>query len=185
MLTIVVLASAGYLTSSLRQRDDVSKPRTVELDSPTEVGAREAVRPFRLTGGDGKSIPFEQFKGQVVILSFWASWCTPCLLEMPTLADVEKEFEGRGLKVVAVSVDEDDGGRTSARDFWKSKAVAFPTFFDLDRKLQGQFKVDMLPSNLVFDRAGRVAFKSFGANDWSSAQTLDLLEALVQEAPQG
>ena len=154
--------------------------KPIEAD-PSEIAARETTAPFSLKSDDGKAVGFEAYKGNVVILSFWASWCAPCLVEMPTFVEVERKFSSRGLKVVAVNVDEDAEGRNSAHDFWKSKAFAFPNFFDLDRKLQEQFRIEMLPSNLVFDRQGRIAFKGFGANDWSNPQTQELLDQLLAE----
>jgi thiol-disulfide isomerase/thioredoxin len=177
---VAALGIGGRVLFSLHHKNEALKARTVELD-PAEVAARERVGVFQLLDAEGKPKGFELYKGQVVILSFWASWCGPCLSEMPTFVEVERKFRERGLRVVAVDVDEDAEGRATARDFWKSKAFAFPTFFDLDRKLQGLFRVDMLPSNIVFDRAGRVAFKGYGANDWANPQTLDLLEQLLLE----
>lgn len=177
---VAALAISGHLMYSVHQKADDSKAKAAELD-PAEIAAREPVGAFSLIGSDGKPTAFDSFKGNVVVLSFWASWCGPCLSEMPTFAQLEGKFKDQGLRVVAVNVDEDENGRGAARDFWKSKGLSFPTFFDLDQKLQSKFQVDMLPSNLVIDRGGRVAFRSFGANDWSNAQTQDLIEQLLQE----
>ena len=175
------LAIAAQLASRYRQNEAVPKGIVVEPDTPAEAATRERAANFSLQDIQGRPTDFASFKGQVVLVAFWASWCAPCLVEIPTFVEVEKRFAGRGLKVVAVNVDEDAGGRTSAQDFWRSKAFPFPTFFDLDKRLQGQFKVEILPTNFVFDRLGRIAFRGFGANDWGSPETIELLEQLVLE----
>jgi len=159
-----------------------SQGPSIESD-PEEIAKRPQVTDFILTDSEGKQKKLSDFRGNVVILSFWASWCTPCLVELPTFAEIEKRYNGRGLRVIAVNVDEGDVGKTFAKDYWTKEKFTFGSYFDDGKKLSQQFDVEMLPSNFVIDRQGRLAFSGFGANDWSNPQTKDFVESLLQERP--
>jgi peroxiredoxin len=167
------------LSSGFWQRHG-PKQAQAELD-PEEIARRQPVKDFTILDSNGKQHLLSEYRGSVVILSFWASWCTPCLVELPSFADLQKKFKNDGLKVIAVNMDDGDEGQVLAKDFWAKKEFPFPCFFDQTKKLAEQFEVEMLPSNFVIDRKGRLVFSSFGANDWMSAQTTDFLEGLLAE----
>lgn len=180
MLVLVFISAIGYFKSTPPGTEDSLKTRPAELDA-TEVGKRQSVQDFQLTDAEGKTEKFSSFRGKVMILSFWSSTCVPCLLELPTFAEIQKKFYERGLRVVAVNVDELSEGKTFAHDFWTKKHLGFPNYFDVDKKLISQFEIEALPTNYVIDRAGRIVFSGVGANDWNSPQTLDSIESLLQE----
>lgn len=177
---LVGLASIGYLRSSFRPNAESSKTSSLGLDS-LDAQARKPVGDFSLVDEQGKETLFSSYKGKVVILAFWASWCPPCLMELPTFAEIEERFHDKGLRVVPVNVDEAAIGVPFAKDFWAQKKFAFPTFFDAAKTLAAKFEVDMLPANFVIDRSGRIVFSGFGANDWSNDQTVEIIESLLEE----
>lgn len=182
LVAVLVLASLGYLQSSFWQKPTFSKTGLAELD-PAELAKRKPIKEFDLTDIDGKRASLADYKGNVVILSFWASWCTPCLVELPTFAELQKKYYDQGLRVVPVNIDEGNDGKQFARDFWRAKNFPFPSYFDTSKVLSQQFEVEMLPSNFVIDREGRLVFSSFGANDWSNPGTMEFIEGLLQESP--
>jgi len=179
-IALVALASVGYFTSAIFHKSAPVVTGTIETD-PQEIANRKNLPDFILTDADGKQKKLSDYRGNVVILSFWASWCGACLVELPTFAEIEKRLGDQGLRIIAVNVDEGDEGKTFAKDFWGKKKFAFPSFFDGQKALAQQFDVEMLPSNFVIDRQGRLAFSGFGANDWSNPQTVEFLEGLLQE----
>ena len=181
-IAVVGLSALAYYSQRLAPApNNPSAPQAPADGDADEVTKRPAVADFTLTDAEGKQQKLSDFRGNVVILSFWASWCTPCLLELPTFAEIEKRYHDRGLRVLAVNVDEGDQGKTFAHDFWAKEKFTFPSFFDSTKQLEQQFEVDMLPSNFVIDREGRQAFSGFGANDWSNPQTKDFIESLLSE----
>ena len=180
VLAAIILAGVGFIQSSFWHNSDNSKPVLAELD-PNELAQRPLIKDFTITDDSGKAVKFSSFKGQVVILSFWASWCTPCLMELPTFADLQKKFEKRGFKVVTVNIDDGEEGKKFAKDFWNKNQFPFASFFDPSKLASQQFEVEMLPSNFVIDRQGRQVFSSFGSNDWSTQTTMDTIEGLLQE----
>jgi peroxiredoxin len=181
ILALVALASIGYFQSIVGQKPEISKPALAELD-PGELAKRPVVKDFTLSDAEGKPVTLASLKGNVVILSFWASWCSPCITELPTFADLENKFQSRGLRIVPINIDEGDEGKTFAKEFWSRKKFPFPSYFDSTKNVAQQFEVEMLPSNFVLDRHGRLVFSSFGSNDWSSSESTDFIEGLLQES---
>lgn len=180
LVLLVALASVGYLKSSFGPNMDSSKASSAGLD-PQDVESRKPTGEFSLIDEHGNAKSFSEYKGQVVILSFWASWCTPCLVELPTFAEIGARFYDKGLRVIPVNVDDAGVGAPFAKEFWAKKKFAFPTYFDADKSLAAKFEVDMLPANFVIDRQGRIVFSGFGANDWSNDQTVEVIENLLEE----
>ena len=110
---------------------------------------------FQLSGRGGKTIDLSQFKGQVVMINFWASWCGPCRKEMPLLEDIYKKYKPMGFTMLAVNVEPD----TKEADAWLaklSKPVTFPVAYDVDSKVSKLYKVETMPSTVIVDRKGNV-----------------------------
>jgi thiol-disulfide isomerase/thioredoxin len=121
---------------------------------------------FKLSGRGGKTIDLAQFKGQVVMINFWASWCVPCRQEMPLLEDIYKKYKPMGFTMLAVNVEPDS---KAADEFLNklSKPVTFPVAYDVDSKVSKLYKVPGMPSTVFVDRKGnvRVLHKGYKAGD--------------------
>jgi thiol-disulfide isomerase/thioredoxin len=109
---------------------------------------------FQLTGRGGKAIDLRQFKGQVVMINFWATWCGPCRQEMPLLEDIHKKYKAMGFTMLGVNVEPD----SAAAEAWlsKQKPVTFPIAFDTESKVSKLYKVAGMPSTVFVDRKGNV-----------------------------
>ncbi len=177
----IVLFGMGYLKSSIQNSLRPSKNGTVVADQE-EIESRTPVEAFELTDIEGRKHSSSEFRGHVVILSFWASWCAPCLVELPTFAELAKRFGERGLLVVPVNVDEGEEGQNFSLEFWKNKGFQFPNLFDTNKDLAAKLGVDTLPATFVLDRKSRIVFTGVGANDWSNQQTLEIVEGLLEES---
>jgi thiol-disulfide isomerase/thioredoxin len=120
---------------------------------------------FQLSGRGGKSIDLSQFKGQVVMINFWATWCGPCRQEMPLLEDIYKKYKPMGFTLVGVNVEPD----AKSAEAWlaKQKPVSFPIAFDTDSKVSKLYKVAGMPSTVFVDRKGnvRVMHKGYKPGD--------------------
>ena len=185
-IAVLVLASIG-LFSGMRKSPIVPPSATNAVDAdPDEVAKRTPVQDFILTDASGQTKKLSDYRGNVVILSFWASWCAPCLDELPTFGQLSKDYYARGLRVLPVNVEEGDEGKNFAVKFWAAQhftAEHMPAFYDTNKALASQFQVEMLPANFVIDREGRLAFSSFGANEWTNPETIEYIEGLLQEKP--
>jgi thiol-disulfide isomerase/thioredoxin len=121
---------------------------------------------FQLSARGGKSVNLSQFKGQVVMINFWATWCGPCRQEMPLLEDIYKKYKPMGFTMLAVNVEPD----SKAAEAWLgklAKPVSFPIAFDTESKVSKLYKVAGMPSTVFVDRKGniRVMHKGYKAGD--------------------
>jgi len=121
---------------------------------------------FQLSGRGGKSIDLSQFKGQVVMINFWATWCKPCRDEMPLLEDIYKKYKPMGFTLLGVNVEPD----SKDAETWLGKLpkpVTFPIAYDVDSKVSKLYKVETMPSTVLVDRKGnvRVLHRGYKAGD--------------------
>jgi len=107
---------------------------------------------FVLSDLDGKPVRLSDFRGKVVLLEFWATWCPPCKLAIPELNDLQAKYAGSNLAILAVSVDEDVD---IVKDFMKDSEISFRVLFD-DKRAADKFGVYTIPTALVIDERGMV-----------------------------
>jgi peroxiredoxin len=122
-----------------------------------------------------RSVTLSQLKGQVVVLNFWATWCPPCIEEMPSLVEMQQRMKAKGVTVLAVSVDVD---QNSYQRFLKDHNVNLLAVRDGEQKsnqLYGTFK---FPETYIIDRNGVVRRKFIGAVDWTEPEVVDYLNKL-------
>ena len=135
--------------------------------------------PITAQGPDGRNLTLADLKGQIVVVNLWATWCAPCVKEMPTLAQLQRGYAGRPVKVLAISLDK------GAEDIAKAKAfiAAKPplAFYHGDYGLA--FSVDPpaegLPTTILYDRSGRERARLSGGADWSTPEARVVLDRLI------
>ena len=122
-----------------------------------------------------RAVTLSQLKGQAVVVNFWATWCPPCIEEMPSLVQMQERMKPKGITVLAVSVDANEN---SYRRFLRDHNVSLLSVRDADQKsneLYGTFK---FPETYVIDRNGVVRRKFIGAVDWMDPEVIDFLGKL-------
>jgi peroxiredoxin len=117
-----------------------------------------------------------EYKGKVVLLNVWATWCEPCRVEMPSIEKLYGEFGRQGLVVLGVSVD-DPGADDAIREFAKQYGLTFTILHDAQQQTKTNFQVTGFPETFVIGREGTIRKKVIGAADWSS----DANRALIRE----
>jgi len=134
-----------------------------------------AVRLQRFGGGHAS---LETWKDRLVVLNFWATWCTPCTLEMPTLEALWRDYRARGLVVVAISVDR-GAPRPLLEPYLKNLSITFPVLLDPEMATAGAWRVTSLPATFVIRPGGEVTGVALGAREWNSAEMRALLETML------
>lgn len=114
---------------------------------------------FALTDRSGRTVRLSQFRGRVVLVDFWATWCPPCREEIPWFAEFQRAYDSQGLTVVGVAMDED--GWKSVGPFVERMKADYPMVIGSDEAAR-RFRVESLPTTLVIDRSGRVAATHVG-----------------------
>ena len=151
---------------------------TAEAPSPwsiDELVGKKAPE-FTLKDMNDKAVSLSSLKGNVVLISFWATWCPPCRDEMPSLNRLYREFRNRGLAIVAVSTDR---SASLVKDFLGKTPVDFPVLMDSGSKVARQFKVFSLPTTFLLDRNGAIVQKYLGEEEWDSAKIRDKITTLL------
>ena len=122
-----------------------------------------------------RTVNLKQFRGQVVVLNFWATWCPPCVEEMPSLVEMQRRMKSKRITVVAVSIDVDEG---AYRKFIKDHGVDLLTVRDPGQKTPTLYGTHGWPETFIIDRNGVTRRKFIGAVDWTDPEITDFLGKL-------
>ena len=129
---------------------------------------------FTVQDADRK-ISLRDLRGKVVVLNFWATWCQPCVEEMPSLVQMQQRMGAKGVTVLAVSVDVDE---SAYQRFLKNHKIELLTVRDPDQKSNNLYGTSKFPESYIIDRSGVVRRKFFGAVDWTQPEIVDFLSKL-------
>jgi len=133
---------------------------------------------FTLRDADGNNIRLSEYRGQVVLINFWASWCGPCRQEMPLLDDLHQKYEPLGFTVFGVNVEQN---RDMADKVLRDIPVTFPILFDDENLVSEMYDVDAMPATLLVDRNGDIRFTHRGYKPGYEDQYEKQVRALVRE----
>ena len=166
---VLMLASAPVLA-------EIPQPPLGYRLNPVEpaVSAPE----FTLTDMDGETHSLSDYRGKVVMLNFWATWCPPCRREMPSMEAVHQRLQDENFTVIAVNEWEDPDHVFA----YMGQLTVFPTFpilFDQAGEVSKAYKVKGLPTTLVIDREGRVVYRAVGGRDFDHPEVVKLIRGLL------
>lgn len=133
---------------------------------------------FTLKSNSGKNIKLSEYRGQVVLLNFWASWCGPCRQEMPLLSKMQKKYGKLGFTILGVNVEEDS---SPAKGYLRDISVNFPILFDTENKASKAYNVSAMPSTVMIDRNGKMRFLHKGYKPGDEAQYAKWTKKLLRE----
>jgi thiol-disulfide isomerase/thioredoxin len=123
---------------------------------------------------DGAKQTLEKFRGRVVVLNLWATWCTPCIAEMPMLDRLQHQLEDVGVVVVALSLDR--GGPEAVREFYDEHGIEhLAVYVDPTMRAQGDLNAIGLPTTILIDREGNDRGRIVGPAEWDDAAAVDLV----------
>src|SRR6516225_5018963 len=133
---------------------------------------------FTLPSKAGSEVSLAQYKGQVVMINFWASWCGPCRQEMPLLEDIYKKYNKLGFTLIGVNVEPDSN---AANEWLKATPVSFPILYDRDSKVSKLYDVAGMPSTVIIDRSGKLRVLHRGYKAGDENEYLDSIRTLIRE----
>ena len=175
---LYVIGSASFKPKQAADLSDLKRGSLVKLVIPTAPTPAPET-PF--TDEAGKTVRLSDFKGQVVVMNLWATWCAPCKEEMPTLARLQAAYAVQPVRVVAISVDRESDLNLAQADIAANPPLklyrdpGYKVAFGLQPRAQG------FPTTVIFDRKGIERARLSGAADWSSPEARALVERLLRE----
>jgi peroxiredoxin len=129
---------------------------------------------FQLPDAAGRTVSLSQQKGHPVFLNFWATWCPPCVDEVPALEDLARRLKGTDMRMIAVSVDDD---WEKIRQFF-AKGSDIGVLLDISHDVPKKFGTEKYPETFLIDAAGRIRYYFINKRDWSRPETMACLESL-------
>jgi peroxiredoxin len=142
------------------------------------VAVQELAPDFALKSLDGTNLRLNEYRGQVVLINFWATWCGPCRQEMPLLEQIDKRYRDAGFTVLGVNVE---GKAGPAQELASKAGVTFPVLVDADQKVSELYQLESMPSSVVVDRDGVVRYVHRGYKPGDEAKYLEVVKELISE----
>lgn len=181
----IVLVMGIAVLSGCDGGDPVSPPSASANESGlgrvqlVTVAIGEPAPTFRLRDLGGNAVSLESYRGTVVMVNFWATWCGPCRVEMPAMESLYRTFARRDFEILAVSTDPQ--GAAVTKPFRQEMDLSFPILHDADYQVGLIYGARSLPMTFIVDRQGILRQRIFGARDWASPEAVRLIRNFVGE----
>ena len=170
VVVIVLVGAAVYLVSSSSSR------------SPGEwvnsVAVGDVAPDFQLEDTKGKKVSLSELRGKVVMVNLWATWCPPCIEEMPSMERLHEVMAGEDFVMLAINTEQN--GRTVVPEFLQKTPYTFPILYDDKGVVQKLYGVYKFPESFIVGKDGKVVEKVIGPLDWSSSKTINYLKGLTK-----
>jgi cytochrome c biogenesis protein CcmG/thiol:disulfide interchange protein DsbE len=179
------LLAFGLLSVAVASAASADGPALVSLLTALDLrGYTSRTAPPQFSGRtlDARQLSMTEYRGMVIVLNFWASWCLECRSEMLMLERVQREFSSRGLAIIGVNAREN---KEVVGRYATELGLTFPLVFDPDGKINTLYGVIGLPTTFVVGRDGRAIAFAIGPRQWQSAPARALIEALLAEPAPG
>ena len=187
LLALTLKRAANYLKSLPYKKRDVVKANIKQLQ--IQLGKKE--RKLKIYQGNplppalklknlhNKFVDIKKLKGQVILVNFWASWCPPCVHEMPSMQRLQSRFSNKPFTILGVNMAEEE---KTIRHFLKTKVkINFPVLLDIDGAALKSWGVFAFPTSYVIDKKGQIRYALFGGVDWETKDIVKKISALINE----
>jgi len=175
-LLMFVLATLTLLTIA-------ASATTVTTDELIRIGLQPLkegteIVDFELQDLTGSTRRLSDFRGKVVLLNFWATWCGPCRFEMPSMEKLYRRLNAKGLEIVAVNLQED---RSSVEQFVDEYGLSFPVLLDTTGRIGATYGARSIPTTYIVDREGFVIAGTIGTREWDTEEYIRFFEKLLAD----
>ena len=170
LLILLVVCGVGLIIL-LQTKDSTFAPPGDPL-----LGKGTPAPNFTLPDLTGKAISLADYRGKVVLLNIWATWCPPCVEEMPSMEKLYQKMKGEAFEILAVSLDE--SGAEVVSPFMKEHKLSFPALIDSGGTLKDLYQTTGIPESLIITKDGIILEKIIGPRDWASSGAIKYFREL-------
>ena len=178
---LLVIAAAPMIAGCDRQKEEAPQAPAAESQSVKGVDRSHKGEPApaaKFKNPDGGDFDLAKFKGTPVLVNLWASWCAPCIKELPTLQQLEQAQAGDG-KLGIIAVSQDTGSQGSVDAFLGERDIGrFAAYHDPDMNLTSALNIQVMPTTILYDAEGKEVWRYVGDLDWTSEEAKQLLSEL-------
>jgi thiol-disulfide isomerase/thioredoxin len=181
IVPLLILATTPLIAGCDRQKAE--EPQAPVAESQSAKGADrshkgDAAPAARFKNPDGGDFDLSKFRGTPVLVNLWASWCAPCIKELPTLHQLEQAQANEG-KLGIIAVSQDTGPQGSVEAFLAERDIGrFAAYHDPDMNLTSALNIQVMPTTILYDAEGKEVWRYVGDLDWTSAEAAKLLAEL-------
>ena len=175
VLFLVLLLSALYACG--KESRNNAEREVVEDDKWIALEKGKIAKDFTLKDLKGNSVSLSDFKGKIVFLNFWATWCAPCRHEMPSMEKLHNKYKGGDLVVLAVSTDRK--GEEVVKPFIDEHGYTLPILIDSASDVSDEYGVFALPTTFIIGRDGKIVEMIQGGREWYEKEVLDYFDELL------
>ena len=174
-MTLIFLLIVGIGIIVLLQAKDDS----ISLTGQARLGKGAKAPDFTLPSLDGKMVRLADQKGKVVFLNIWATWCPPCVDEMPSMEKLYQQLKDEDFAILAVSIDKQ--GAEAVGPFIKKHNLNFTALIDTKESLKYEYQTTGIPETFIIDRNGIIVEKVIGPRDWAAPDVVKYFRDLIQK----
>jgi peroxiredoxin len=173
---VVCLALGGTLFLLDACEQNTSKP---ELQRSIPEGPRVGFRApvFSIPTLTGSTLDLSKYRGKVIMINFWATWCGPCRVEMPSMEELYTKYGGKDFEILAVNGGEDGN---LVQPFIENLNLTFPVLLDQEFEVHNKYQVTAIPSTFLVDKSGVITHRFFGFTDWAEDHSKELIAKLIK-----
>ena len=177
-LSLLLLGLAGMSCDQITSTSvEAKEQHSVAVSAPESPRVGFRAPAFTLPDVHGNDIHLPDLRGKVVLINFWATWCGPCTVEMPSMEQLYREFHNEGFELLAVSSDLQ--GQLVTIPFKEQFGLTFPILHDLHQEVNAAYQIRSIPASVLVGRDGVITYRVPGARDWYSEKARTMIRQLL------
>lgn len=175
-LCLLILLVVGFQAGCTEKDKKARSEKSASPGIGVEVG--QLAPDFKMKNLKGGLASLSQYRGKVVLVNFWATWCEPCRAEMPSMEELYSNYSRNDFEILAVSID--TMGEPPVRFFVEDFGFTFPVLMDDQFTVNDHYQVRVVPTTILIDRKGVIAHRVLGAKDWTDPDARLMVDKLVR-----
>lgn len=185
VITALLLSSlfsllAGGVAHAYPGMQQATKPMESTVDLINVLPKTFPIEPVAFNDVDGKAIDFSQFKGKIIMVNMWATWCPPCVRELPAIERLATKFKAEDFVLLPISIDAE--GKQQVQPFLSSLGMPnFNSYYDQSQSLGDVFPLDTIPATFILDQQGQLIAFVRSYVDWDDAKAVSLIQGFIDK----